>query len=233
MDHITSTRAQWLNERKALLAREKEFDQARDALSAARRDLPWVAVEKEYIFDAEDGQLSLADLFQGKTQLVIYHFMFGTDWEEGCTSCSFWIDNLNGISSHLNARDTALAMVSKGPLAKLLKFKTRMGWSLPWYSSANTDFNEDYHVTFPQEDRDAGDVTYNYRKTQMGMSDMPGISVFTKDRDGRVYHTYSTYARGVDMLNGAYHILDLTPKGRDEDDLPFSMSWLKRHDEYA
>lgn len=233
MDHQTSSRAQWLNERKILLAREKEFNQARDALSAARRELPWVPVEKDYLFDAKDGQLSLADLFQGKTQLVIYHFMFGSDWEEGCTSCSFWIDNLNGISPHLNARDTALAMVSKGPLAKLLKFKSRMGWSLPWYSSANTDFNEDYHVTFPQEDRDAGDVTYNYRKTQMGISDMTGISVFAKDEKGRVYHTYSTYSRGVDMLNGAYHILDLTPKGRDEDDLPFSMSWLKHHDEYA
>ncbi len=233
MDHLTSTRADWLSKRTALLAREKEFSQARDALSAARRELPWVPVEKDYLFDAEDGHMSLADLFQGKTQLVIYHFMFGTDWEEGCTSCSFWIDNLNGISPHLDARDTALAMVSKGPLANLLKFKTRMGWSLPWYSSANTDFNEDYQVTFPQEDRDAGNVTYNYRKTQMGMSDMTGISVFAKDKKGRVYHTYSTYSRGVDMLNGAYHILDLTPKGRDEDGLPFSMSWLKRHDEYA
>ena len=227
-----ATRAVWLDERTALLQREKDFTAARDALSAARRDLPWVLVDKDYRFDGENGRLSLSDIFQGKDQLVIYHFMFGADWDEGCTSCSFWIDNLDGIGAHLNARDTALALVSKGPLDNLLKFRARMGWSLPWYSAANSDFNEDCAVTFPQSERDGGEVTYNYRKTKMGISDMTGISVFAKCRDGHVYHTYSTYARGMNMLNGAYHILDLTPKGRNEDNLPFTMSWLKRHDEY-
>ena len=232
MEHRTATRADWLSERMTLLSREKEFNQARDALSAARRELPWVLVEKDYQFESTAGQLSLSEMFAGKDQLVVYHFMFGTDWDEGCTSCSFWIDNLNGISPHLAARDTAFALVSKGPLEKLHAYRTRMGWSQPWYSSANTDFNEDYQVTFPKADRDAGDVTYNYRQTQMGMSDMVGISVFAKDKSGKVFHTYSTYSRGVDMLNGAYHILDLTPLGRNEADLPWQMAWLKRHDQY-
>lgn len=232
MEHRTATRDHWLSERTALLVREKEYNRARDALSAARRELPWVLVTKDYRFDSDNGEITLADMFRGQNQLVVYHFMFGTDWDQGCTSCSFWIDNLNGIDVHLAARDTTLVMVSKGPLAKLHAYRDRMGWTLPWYSSANSDFNEDYHVTFPQADRDAGDVTYNYRKTHMGMSDMTGISVFAEDHEGAIYHTYSTYSRGVDMLNGAYHILDLTPKGRDEADLTFSMGWLKRHDEY-
>jgi predicted dithiol-disulfide oxidoreductase (DUF899 family) len=231
MEHRIATREEWLDERAALLAQEKEFNKTRDALSAARRKLPWVPVEKDYLFDTENGEINLADMFKTHDQLVVYHFMFGTDWDEGCTSCSFWVDNLDGINAHLGARGTALALVSKGSLDKLHAYRDRMGWVLPWYSSANSDFSEDYQVTFPQADRDAGDVTYNYRKTKTGMSDMPGISVFAKDH-GRVYHTYSTYSRGLDMLNGAYHILDLTPKGRNEADLPFSMGWLKRHDEY-
>jgi len=230
--HHTATRTDWLTERTALLAREKEFTAARDALSAARRQLPWVRVDKQYRFAGTDGALSLSEMFAGRGQLVIYHFMFGTDWDQGCTSCSFWIDNLHGIAAHLRARDTTLALVSKGPLDKLMAYRARMGWSLAWYSSAGTDFNEDYHVTFPQEARNAGKVTYNYRQTKMGMSDMTGISVFAKDAGGQVFHSYSTYGRGVDMLNGAYHILDLTPKGRGEDDLEFPMSWLKRHDKY-
>ncbi len=232
MHHRTATRADWLTERTALLAREKQFNTARDALSAARRDLPWVKVEKDYRFSGDAGKLSLHDMFAGRSQLVIYHFMYGTDWDAGCPSCSFWIDNLNGTDAHLAARDTTIALVSKGPLGQLLAYRKRMGWTLPWYSAADTDFNEDFQVTFPQEQRDTNKVTYNYRQTKMGMSDMTGISVFTSDTDGQVFHTYSTYSRGVDMLNGTYHILDLTPKGRDEDDLPHSMAWLKRHDEY-
>ncbi len=232
MHHRTATRADWLTERTALLAREKQFNTARDALSAARRDLPWVKVEKDYRFSGDAGKLSLHDMFAGRSQLVIYHFMYGTDWDAGCPSCSFWIDNLNGTDAHLAARDTTIALVSKGPLGQLLDYRKRMGWTLPWYSAADTDFNEDFQVTFPQEQRDTNKVTYNYRQTKMGMSDMTGISVFTSDTDGQVFHTYSTYSRGVDMLNGTYHILDLTPKGRDEDDLPHSMAWLKRHDEY-
>jgi len=163
MTHQTATRADWLTQRTALLKREKEFNTARDALSAARRELPWVPVDKDYQFSGEAGNLSLNDMFAGKDQLVVYHFMFGTDWDEGCTSCSFWTDNLNGIDTHLAARNTAIALVSKGPLDKLLAYRKRMGWSLPWYSSADTDFNEDYQVTFPQAERDAGEVTYNYR----------------------------------------------------------------------
>ncbi|MEE9429176.1 MAG: DUF899 domain-containing protein [Paracoccaceae bacterium] len=231
MQHRTATRADWLTERTALLAREKEFNTARDALSAARRDLPWVKVDKDYQFDTKDGPQSLSDLFGSHSQLIIYHFMFGTDWSDPCKSCSYWIDNFNGIAPHLAARDTALVMVSKGSLATLQKFAKRMGWILPWVSSANTDFNEDYDVTFSEEARKS-DVTYNYRQTRMSMSDMPGTSVFAKGDDGHIYHTYSTYSRGLDMLNGAYHLLDITPKGRDEGDLPFSMGWLNYHDSY-
>ena len=232
MDIRIASRADWLTERIALLKREKEFNRERDRLSAARRDLPWVPVEKDYRFEGETGRLYLADLFSGKRQLVIYHFMYGSDWTEGCKSCSFWIDNFDGISAHLGERDTALALVSKGPLQSLLEFRARMGWKIPWVSAENTNFNEDYGVTFSQDDMQAGGVTYNFRKTKLGSGEMPGTSVFAKDEDGKVYQTYSTYARGLDMLNGAYHILDLTPKGRDEDALPFTMSWLKLHDTY-
>ncbi len=232
MDIRIASRDDWLTERQALLKREKEFNRERDKLSAARRELPWVLVEKDYQFEGENGSVSLADLFSGKSQLVIYHFMYGADWSEGCKSCSFWIDNFDGISAHLGERDTALVLISKAPLRTLLEFRTRMGWTLPWVSAENTDFNEDFCVTFSQEQLQAGDVTYNFRKSKLGSGEMPGASVFAKDTDGRVYHTYSTYARGLDMLNGAYHILDLTPKGRDEDALPFTMSWLKHRDAY-
>ena len=232
MDIRIASRDDWLIERKALLQREKDFSRERDRLSAARRELPWVLVENDYQFEGENGPESLADLFSGKSQLVIYHFMYGADWSEGCKSCSFWIDNFDGIAAHLGERDTALVLISKAPLNTLLKIRSRMGWNLPWVSAENTDFNEDYGVTFSPDDMQAGEVTYNFRQTKLGSGEMPGVSVFTKDADGRVYHTYSTYARGLDMLNGAYHILDLTPKGRDEDALPFTMSWLKHRDAY-
>lgn len=228
----TASREDWLRERKALLEREKEFTRARDNLSAARRDLPWVRVDKDYRFQGEDGEATLADLFNGNNQLIVYHFMYGTDWQEGCKSCSFWIDNFEGIAAHLAARDTALVLISKGPLDRLLAFRNRMGWSLPWLSAATSDFNEDYGVTFSPEDMEAGNVTYNFNQTKLGSGEMPGISIFTKGEDGEIYHTYSTYSRGLDMLNGAYHLLDLTPLGRNEADLPYPMTWLKRHDEY-
>lgn len=228
----TASREDWLKERKALLDREKEFTRARENLSAARRDLPWVRVDKSYLFQGEKGEATLADLFDGKRQLIVYHFMYGTDWQEGCKSCSFWIDNFEGIAAHLAARDTAMVLISKGPLDRLLAYRDRMGWSLPWLSAESTDFNEDYDVTFSKENTDAGEVTYNFRQTKMGSGEMPGISVFTKDDDGAIYHTYSTYSRGLDMLNGAYHLLDLTPLGRNEDDLPYPMTWVKRRDEY-
>ncbi len=228
----TASRADWLAERTALLAREKEFNQARDALSAARSALPWVKIDEAYAFDGENGPVTLADLFNGHGQLLIYHFMYGIDWTEGCKSCSFWIDNFEGIEAHLAARDTALALVSKGPIGELVGYRKRMGWTLPWVSSLNNSFSEDFAVTFSDAARKSGKVTYNYRQVDMGMSDMPGISVFARDDDGAIYHTYSTYARGLDMLNGAYHLLDITPKGRDEEALDYSMSWLRRHDEY-
>jgi len=231
MEHNIVSREDWLAERTALLAREKEFTAARDALSAARRELPWVAVEKNYQFAGESGPQTLSDLFQGHKQLLVYHFMYGADWSEGCKSCSYWIDSFDGIAPHLAARDTALVLVSKAPFSTLRAYRDRMGWTLPWVSAQDSDFNEDYGVSFPAEDLQ-GLVTYNYRQSKMGSAEMPGISVFAKGGDGQIYHTYSTYSRGLDMLNGAYHLLDLTPAGRNEDDLQFNMSWLKRHDEY-
>ena len=227
-----ATRKDWLEQRKNLLEREKEFNRTRDALSAARRDLPWVRVDKDYPFDGNSGAVSLGELFGAHSQLVIYHFMFAPDWQAGCKSCSFWMDNFEGTEAHLGARDTALAMVSSAPLKTLQKFRARMGWTMPWVSAANTDFNQDYGVTFSQQDIADGTAVYNYDTLKHGAPEMPGISVFAKDENGAIYHTYSTYSRGLDMLNSAYHILDLTPKGRDENDLPFTMSWLQHRDQY-
>jgi len=227
-----ATRKDWLEQRKNLLEREKEFNRTRDALSAARRDLPWVRVDKDYPFDGNSGAVSLGELFGAHSQLVVYHFMFAPDWQAGCKSCSFWMDNFEGTEAHLGARDTALAMVSSAPLETLQKFRARMGWTMPWVSAANTDFNQDYGVTFSQQDIADGTAVYNYDTLKHGAPEMPGISVFAKDENGAIYHTYSTYSRGLDMLNSAYHILDLTPKGRDENDLPFTMSWLQHRDQY-
>ena len=227
-----ATRKDWLEQRKNLLEREKEFNRTRDALSAARRDLPWVRVDKDYPFDGNGGAVSLGELFGAHSQLVIYHFMFAPDWQAGCKACSFWMDNFEGTEAHLGARDTALAMVSSAPLETLQKFRARMGWTMPWVSAANTDFNQDYGVTFSQQDIADGTAVYNYDTLKHGAPEMPGISVFAKDENGAIYHTYSTYSRGLDMLNSAYHILDLTPKGRDENGLPFTMSWLQHRDQY-
>jgi predicted dithiol-disulfide oxidoreductase (DUF899 family) len=226
LDHPVTDRATWLAARTELLAEEKDFTRARDALSARRRALPWVRIDKPYRFDTETGPATLADLFGGQRQLIVYHFMFGTDWEEGCPSCSFWADNFNGIGVHLAHRDTALIAVSKAPLAKLLAYRARMGWSFPWVSAGDSGFNEDFGVSFagPGED-------YNYAPRTGTHSELHGVSVFLRDGEA-VCHTYSTYARGLDMLNGAYHYLDLTPLGRHEEDLPWSMAWLRRHDQY-
>jgi len=228
----TATRKEWLVARKALLSREKLFTLQRDELSEARRALPWVLVEEPYVFDGQSGVRTLPDLFEGKSQLIIYHFMFGPDWDAGCPSCSFWIDNFDGVQAHLAARDTALALVSTALYATLSAFKTRMGWSLPWFSTHGSDFNTDYGVTFDTDPDQPNTANYNYRPISEPPSEMPGISVVIKDDAGVVYHTYSAYSRGLDMVNGAYQLLDLTPKGRDEADLQFSMSWLRRHDEY-
>jgi predicted dithiol-disulfide oxidoreductase (DUF899 family) len=224
--------AEWIEARKQLLAEEKEFNRLRDRLSQRRRDLPWEAVKKEYSFDGPNGKRTLAELFDGRSQLIVYHFMFAPEWEEGCKSCSFWADNFNGIGSHLNHRDVTFLAISRAPLQKLQGYARRMGWSFPWYSSAGSDFNFDYQVSFTPQQLAAGGATYNYAPLQHNMSDLVGISVFAKNEAGEVFHTYSTYARGVDMLNGAYHYLDLVPKGRDEGGLKFGMEWLRRHDQY-
>ena len=223
--------AEWIEARKQLLAEEKEFNRLRDRLSQRRRDLPWESVAKEYTFDGPNGRRTLAELFDGRSQLIVYHFMFAPEWEEGCKSCSFWADNFNGIGSHLNHRDVTLLAISRAPLAKLTGYARRMGWSFPWYSSAGSDFNFDCQVSFTPQQLAAGAV-YNYAALPYNMSDLVGISVFAKNEAGEVFHTYSTYARGVDMLNGAYHYLDLVPKGRDEGGLKYGMEWLRRHDQY-
>ena len=236
--HKVVTHDAWVAARKKHLAKEKEFTRMRDQLSRERRDLPWELVEKEYVFEGEAGKQTLADLFQGRHQLVIYHAMFNPDtagpsttWTQdaACFACSFWMDNFNGVTVHLNHRDITMVAVSLAPYAKLAAYKQRMGWTFPWLSSAGSDFNFDYHVSFTQDELKAGAVEYNYRSAPFSLSEAPGISVFLKD-DGQIYHTYSTYERGLDMLNVAYHYMDLVPKGRDEGDK--GVGWLHRRDEY-
>jgi predicted dithiol-disulfide oxidoreductase (DUF899 family) len=226
------SRKAWLEARQQLLAKEKELTRLRDQLSQQRRELPWVKVDKEYIFDGPNGQETLAELFEGRSQLLIYHFMFDPTWDEGCKSCSFWADNYNGIITHLNQRDVSMVTVSRAPLAKLEAFKQRMGWSFKWVSSFHTDFNFDYHVSFTEEAQKARNIYYNYTKHESYGSEAPGISVFHQDKSGNVFHTYSCYARGLDMLNVAYHYLDLVPKGRDEAGLSYPMEWVRYHDKY-
>lgn len=230
MQHRTVSRDEWLAARKALLAKEKEFTRARDRLSQERRGLPWVKVDQSYVFDGPGGKETLADLFADKSQLLVYHFMYGPDWKEGCPSCSFWADNYNGIVVHLQHRDVSFAAISRAPLEKLQAYKKRMGWSFKWVSSYGNDFNRDYQVSFtPEEQKTA---VHNYQPGGFGSSEAPGVSVFAKDEAGAIFHTYSCYARGLDTLNGAYQLLDLVPKGRDEQGLPHPMAWVRRHDKY-
>jgi predicted dithiol-disulfide oxidoreductase (DUF899 family) len=230
--HHVVSHAQWLDARKALLAKEKAFTRARDALSQERRELPWERVEKNYVFEGPAGRETLAQLFAGRSQLVIYHFMFDPEWQAGCKSCSFWADNFNGIDVHLAHRDTALLAVSRAPYAKLAAYRQRMGWSFKWLSSYGSDFNFDYGVSFTPEQVAKGEILYNYGNFKAFGAELPGISVFAKDEGNAIFHTYSCYSRGVDMLNGAYHYLDLTPKGRDEPEQA-KQAWLRRHDEYT
>lgn len=227
------SREEWLTARKALLAKEKEFTRARDRLSAERRELPWVEVDKTYVFDGPDGRVTLADLFAGRSQLIVYHFMFGPGWEEGCPSCSFLADHFDGMIVHLNARDVAFAVVSRAPLAELQAFQKRMGWRFRWVSSYGTDFNRDYHVSFTEEEIAAGRAFYNYEAGAFPSEEAPGLSAFYQDQDGSIFHTYSCYARGLDILIGAYNFLDLVPKGRDEAALPWTMAWIRHHDRYG
>jgi predicted dithiol-disulfide oxidoreductase (DUF899 family) len=214
--------------RKALLAEEKNFTKARDALSAKRRDMPWVRIEKTYDFDGPNGRVTLADLFEGRSQLIVYHFMYGPDWDQGCKSCSFWADNFNDIIVHLNQRDVSMVAVSTAPVGTLANFQKRMGWNFVWVSSGGTSFNQDFGVS-PEP---GAPLSYNYGTAIKDMDELPGVSVFVKDAVGAIYHSYSCYSRGLDMLNGAYHLLDLVPKGRDEAALPYTMSWVKHHDRY-
>ena len=231
-EHTIVSHEAWIEARKQFLIKEKEFTRLRDELSRERRALPWERIEKEYRFETPGGTQSLVELFAGRSQLMVYHFMLGPDWEEGCKSCSFWADNYNNIPIHLNHRDVTFVAVSRAPLAKIEAYKKRMGWSFPWFSSYGSDFYFDYRVSFTPEEIAAGKAMHNYEVRQNTMSELPGMSVFFRDEFGRVFHTYSTYARGLDMLNGAYHHLDLVPKGRDEDNLPGTMAWLRRHDQY-
>jgi len=230
--HKIVSRQQWIEARRVHLAQEKELTQARERLSEERRALPWVKVDKAYLFDGAEGKKTLADLFNGKSQLVVQHFMFAPEWNEGCKSCSFWADGFERMIPHLAARDTTLAAVSRAPLSKLLPFKTRMGWTFDWVSSADSDFNYDYAVSFTPDDVKSGAKVYNFGTSGFGIEDAPGISVFYRDEAGDIFHTYSCFARGLDMMNVAYHYLDLTPLGRHEDGLPYPMDWVRLRDQY-
>ena len=224
--------AEWLVARKDLLTREKELTRLRDEVSRHRRELPWVRVDKEYIFDGPDGKKTLGDLFEGRSQLIVYHFMFAPGWEEGCKSCSYLADHFDGANWHLPHRDVSFAVISRAPLTKLEAYKKRMGWRFKWLSSYGNDFNFDYHVSFTKDEEKKNEAYYNYRKGEFIMDELPGLSVFYKDENGDVFHTYSTYARGLDILVGAYNFLDLVPNGRDEDHLDSTMEWVRRHDQY-
>ena len=225
--------AEWLVARNDLLAREKEFTRQRDALSAARRAMPTVKIDKEYVFDGPEGKGALADLFDGRSQLIVYHFMLAPGWKEGCKSCSYLADHFDGANSHLPHRDVTFVVVSRAPLSEIEAYKKRMGWRFKWVSSYGNDFNFDYHVTATKEEQAKGKMYYNYRIRDWVNEEMPGLSVFYQDKNGDVFHTYSTYERGLDILVGAYNFLDMVPKGRDEDGLDFAMDWVRRHDEYA
>ncbi len=227
------SRDEWLAARKALLAREKAHTREGDALSVDRRRLPMVKVETSYVFDTPDGRRSLADLFEDRSQLIVYHFMMGPGWVEGCPSCSFLMDHLDGVLPHLANRDVTLVAVSRAPLAEIDAFKQRMGWQFPWVSSYGTAFNRDFHVSFTKDEVASGKMHYNYAEQLFPSEEGPGFSVFVKDAQGGIFHTYSTYGRGGESVLGTYHLLDLVPKGRDEDRLPFPMAWVRHHDRYS
>jgi predicted dithiol-disulfide oxidoreductase (DUF899 family) len=226
------TRQQWLEHRLNHLADEKNFNRLRDELSAKRREMPWVEVEEDYQFTGDKGTVRLSELFGRHSQLIVYHFMYGEDWQEGCPSCSFWADNFDGIKSHLGARDAGFAVISVAPYKNLTAYKKRMGWDFTWVSSLGNSFNQDYHVSFDDDQRANGEAIYNYKTSTFPSDEAPGVSIFTRDENDKIYHTYSTYSRGLDMLNGTYHFMDLLPKGRDEAKLAYPQAWVKRHDTY-
>jgi predicted dithiol-disulfide oxidoreductase (DUF899 family) len=231
--HPVVSPEQWTASRKQLLRKEKEFTKLRDELSRQRRELPWERVEKDYVFEGPKGKQTLSDLFDGRSQLIVYHFMFGPGWESGCPSCSLLADHIDGSLVHLANRDVTLVVASRAPLLQIEAFRERMGWAFRWFSSLGSDFNRDYQVSFDKTATGQGKVYYNYDLTEFPSEEAPGASVFSKSRTGEIFHTYSAYQRGLDMLIGAYNYLDLAPKGRDEDALAFSMSWVRHHDRYA
>jgi len=233
-NHPVVTNDQWIAKRKKLLAREKELTRLRDEIARERRELPWERIEKNYVFDTPEGRRSLADLFDGRRQLLVQHFMFGPGWEQGCPSCSFMADHTDGMNVHLAQRDVTLVAISRAPLAEIARFRQRMGWQFKWVSSHGSDFNHDFHVSFTPEERakGKGEVYYNYGMQVFPAEEAPGISLFYKNDAGEIFHTYSTYGRGVEVMMGTYNMLDLAPKGRDEDSFSHGMEWVRHHDRY-
>jgi|SRR5581483_2642168 len=231
-EHQVVSGEEWIEARRRLLAKEKDFMRLRDELSRERRALPWERVTKSYVFQGAAGKESLSDLFADRSQLIVYHFMFAPEADAGCKSCSFWADSFNGVIPHLRQRDVSFVAISRAPLTKLQAFAARLGWTFKWVSSNDTDFNYDYHVSFRPEEVGSGTASYNYASYRNQMRDLPGFSVFYKSPGGEIFHTYSTYARGLDPMNVAYQLLDLVPKGRDEDNQPHPMAWLKFRDLY-
>lgn len=230
--HKTVSRDEWLEARRALLAKEKAHLRAHDELARQRRELPWVKVDKTYVFDGPNGRQTLAELFDGRSQLMIYHFMLGPDWQQGCPSCSYLADHFDGATIHLAQRDVTFLVVSRAPIAQIEAFKKRMGWRFKWVSSFGSDFNHDYHVSFSKDELEQKQAYYNYERGTFPAEEAPGLSVFYESEAGEVFHTYSTYGRGLDILVGTYNMLDLAPKGRDEDGFAFTMAWVRHHDRY-
>jgi predicted dithiol-disulfide oxidoreductase (DUF899 family) len=239
VNHPVVSRDRWLAERKGLLAREKELTRLRDQIAGERRALPWVRIEKDYAFDAPEGRRTLAELFEGRRQLLVQHFMLAPGWEQGCPSCSFMADHTDGMTVHLAHRDVTLVAISRAPLAEIEQFRRRMGWQFKWVSSHGNDFNYDFGVSFTPEEMAKGEVYYNYgswrfpaEEVPFPSGELPGVSVFYTDEAGDVFHTYSTYGRGVEVMMGTYRLLDLTPKGRDEKNVDYKMEWVRHHDRY-
>jgi len=232
VNHTVVSQDRWVAERKKLLAHEKELTHLRDQIARERRALPWVRMEKDYVFDTPEGRRALADLFEGRRQLLVQHFMLGPGWEEGCPSCSYMADHTDGMNVHLAHRDVTFVAISRAPLAEIERFRQRMGWQFKWVSSYGSDFNYDFGVSFTPEEVAKGEVDYNFGKWPYAHEELPGVSVFYKNEAGQIFRTYSTYGRGVEVMMGTYNMLDLTPKGRDEDQLSHTMEWVRHHDRY-
>lgn len=222
----------WLAARRKLLREEKKFTRQQDRLNERRRALPWLKIEKPYVFQSRKGRVTLADLFAGRSQLIVQHFMLGPGWEEGCPSCSFMMDHLAATVVHLGARDVSFAAISHAPIAGILRFQKRMKWKVNWVSSHGSDFNRDFNVSYPPAEIEKGPVFYNFARRKMPVEELPGISVFARDASGAVYRTYSTYGRGLEFTMGTYPLLDLVPRGRDEQELDYGMQWVRHHDSY-